>query len=515
MAFFFGASLTTLLVGSVADATIRVAVLEHRVQNRSTAALTMEANLKVYETQIEEAGQRGAKLLVTPEDGITGFRGNQRDGWWDYAAKLPEVDATASPLCQNASVFWPLRRLSCLASRYEVAVVASLVDMKECAKDPHFPGCDQSRDGWLLLNTAVVVDSDGRLIQKYHKANLWGETALDESKECSPKSFRVSGFEVTFGIFICADLIHAWPALELIRQGVRHFVMPLSWSNEMAQMQPLGWQQAWSYQMKAVLLVANTRRTQSCSGSGIYLQGEAKAHAYDLRSDAADDELLVAEVPLQLSGPTAAPRWTPPGRPLVPLPAHGVQWQSFQLDMTPGDHSSVVCSAFQATFSSSATCCRVSYRSRRQGKGYALAVINGLDISGNVAPWAAEACAVLPCDASGGDCLTYPTQALSRYGAQWFGEFDFLEMEVNFSTPQEVFPQVLATSQRLLPPDAWHFSDGRMAINGSWAEELVSFQLYGRPYWKDSDAQQHCPVESASSIRHEGWILLADRKSVV
>ena len=41
--------------------------------------------------------------------------------------------------------------------------------------------------------------------------------------------------------------------------------------------------------------------------------------------------------------------------------------------------------------------------------------------------------------------------------------------------PLQVFPQVLATSQRLLPPDAWHFSDGRMAINGSWAEELVSF----------------------------------------
>ena len=41
------------------------------------------------------------------------------------------------------------------------------------------------------------------------------------------------------------------------------------------------------------------------------------------------------QVPLQLSGPAAAPRWTPPGRPLVPhaLPAHGVQWQSFQLDM--------------------------------------------------------------------------------------------------------------------------------------------------------------------------------------
>ena len=71
-------------------------------------------------------------------------------------------------------------------------------------------------------------------------------------------------------------------------------VMPLSWTNEMAQMQPLGWQQAWSHQMEAVLLAANTR-SSSCSGSGIYVQGEAKAIAYDLRPTSADDQLVVAK----------------------------------------------------------------------------------------------------------------------------------------------------------------------------------------------------------------------------
>ena len=40
MALLFGASLTTLLGGSVADATIRVAVLEHRVQNRQPHELS-------------------------------------------------------------------------------------------------------------------------------------------------------------------------------------------------------------------------------------------------------------------------------------------------------------------------------------------------------------------------------------------------------------------------------------------------------------------------------------------
>lgn len=480
------------LAASESKDVMRVAVLEHRVQKRSTAFETMSANLEIYDLQIQEAAQRGAKLVVTPEDGLTSFVGNQRALWWDYAASLPEPGEAAAQLpCLEASVWWPLRRLSCMALRHQVALVASLIDMKDCKEEPDFPGCDSSRDGWLLLNTAVVLDRDGRLLQKYHKANLWFEAALDESKECSPKTFSISGFEeVPFGIFICADLIHAWPPLELVNKGVRHFVMPLSWTNEMAQMQPLGWQQAWSYQMQAVLLAANTR-SSSCSGSGIYVQGEAKAVAYDLEANT--DQLLVAEVPLHLLEPAPSPIGCPTSGTKL-LPVEGSKWKSFQLDMTPGDHSSTLCSA--------ATCCHVSYRSRRQGKGYALLVLNGLDLAPEVAPWAAEACAVLPCQSSS-DCLTYPSEALQRYGAKWFGEFESLEMEANFSTTQEVFPQVLATAQRLLSPSAWQLHRSatvRLALKGSALEELVSFQLYGRPYWRDSDIQQHCHCPKAEGV---------------
>ena len=37
----------------------------------------------------QEAAQRGAKLLVTPEDGITGVRGNQRVAWLKKWANTP------------------------------------------------------------------------------------------------------------------------------------------------------------------------------------------------------------------------------------------------------------------------------------------------------------------------------------------------------------------------------------------------------------------------------------------
>eukprot|EP00913_Durusdinium_trenchii_P004687 g4352.t1 len=165
-----------------------VAVLEHRVRQRPTAVEMMEANLEVYEQQLQAAAAAGAQLLVTPEDGITGFR-MQREAWWPYAFDLPPAPMDQPPCDANrghgASVPWVLQRLSCMAREHQVALVASLIDLKDCSKQPDYPGCPvpSRRDGKLLLNTAVVLDRDGCFLQKYHKANLWYEAALDASKE--------------------------------------------------------------------------------------------------------------------------------------------------------------------------------------------------------------------------------------------------------------------------------------------------------------------------------------------
>ncbi|CAK9108144.1 Pantetheinase (Pantetheine hydrolase) (Tiff66) (Vascular non-inflammatory molecule 1) (Vanin-1) [Durusdinium trenchii] len=489
MRHLLGAALCALCAAETA-AEMTVAVLEHRVRQRPTAVEMMEANLEVYEQQLQAAAAAGAQLLVTPEDGITGFR-MQREAWWPYAFDLPPAPMDQPPCDANrghgASVPWVLQRLSCMAREHQVALVASLIDLKDCSKQPDYPGCPvpSRRDGKLLLNTAVVLDRDGCFLQKYHKANLWYEAALDASKECSPKTFRIKGFEsVPFGLFICADLIHAWPSLELVTQGIRHFVMPLSWSNEMAQMQPMGWQQAWSSLSQSVLLAANTRADDT-SGSGIYVAGEPKSTAYALNGT--EGQLLLAQVPLQLPG-------HPAGCPAKA--AEAVQevgkWEVAQLDMTPGDHSRLLCSAGLAT------CCRLRYRSLRAGAGYAVALLNGLDVSPQVAPWAAEACSILPCEGGGLSCLTYPAEALRSRGAQWFGEFDFVEMEVNFSAPQQVFPQVLTEKARLVSPSEWHLESPQPWSRRIFVEhqELISLQLYGRPYWKDSDAQEHCPCRA-------------------
>ena len=101
---------------------------------------------------------------------------------------------------------------------------------------------------------------------------------------------------MSFGVFVCADLINAWPALELVDKGIQHFVMPLSWSNEMFQMQPLPWIQAWSKLMNVTIAAANSRSPTS-SGSGIFSSGVPLAVVYDLSTRQAD-ELAVANTRL-------------------------------------------------------------------------------------------------------------------------------------------------------------------------------------------------------------------------
>lgn len=263
---------------AVEERSFTAAVLEHTHVLGSSPDVTISLNLDLYQKAVEKAARLGAQLLVTPEYGITGYPGSDRIAWFAYAADVPEVTEPRVDLCARwsggAAVPRIVGRLSCMAREHRLALVASVIDRKDCARSPSYPGCDGSRDGSLLFNTDVVFDSDGALLAKYHKANLWGEYAIDAASDCRAVTFTPRALNVSFGVFTCADLIHAWPALHLVRLGVRHFVMPLAWSNEMAQMQAEGWLQSWSRVANATLLAANARSRGTETGSGIFSRGE-------------------------------------------------------------------------------------------------------------------------------------------------------------------------------------------------------------------------------------------------
>ena len=45
-------------------------------------------------------------------------------------------------------------------------------------------------------------------------------------------SFRTD-FDVEFGMMICFDILFEQPALPLLKKGVRHFVFPTAWIDEL------------------------------------------------------------------------------------------------------------------------------------------------------------------------------------------------------------------------------------------------------------------------------------------
>ena len=441
----------------------------------------------------------GAQLLVTPEYGLTGFPGSNRDEWWDYAVDIPDLEPgnliRRNPCLQAGDFPEVMRRLSCMARANRVVLIVGLIDLKHCWPDS-YPGCELSRDGSLLFNTALGFDADGAYIAKYHKSNLWGEHAVDAGRDCVLPEFHSTELDTSFGIFVCADLINAWPALDLVGKGIHHFVMPLSWSNEMLQMQPLPWIQAWSKLMNVTVAAANARSPFSQSGSGIFSAGVPLAVAYDLLAKTQDD-LVVASVP-EYSAPRSLPVTCPTPVPhTAALKPHGSPWLTYQLNMSVGHHHVSVCSNYQPGFADGPTCCDVTYTSQAPGKGYAVVLLSGVDVAPGIEPWAGEACAVVPCPDGAADCLSYPKEVLLHHKPSWFGEFSHVELHVKFSAPQLVFPQVLA-GDGLLSPSDWQLeSTGRasyrLALSGDTAQQLVSLQLYGRQYMKDPDASQKCP----------------------
>lgn len=482
---------------------LKLAVLEHEVRQRQDGPSTIAANLEVFEEKAEESSRKGVQLLVTPEYGLTGFPGAVRSQWWDYAVDIPDLptgDVRPVPCLETTKFPAIVKRLSCIARSYRLVFVVGLIDLKRCSLEP-YPGCEHSRDGSLLFNTALAFDADGAYVAKYHKANLWGEHAADAGSSCVLPEFFSKELNMSFGVFVCADLINAWPALELVDKGIQHFVMPLSWSNEMFQMQPLPWIQAWSKLMNVTIAAANSRSPTS-SGSGIFSSGVPLAVAYDLSGREAD-QLAVASAPGWLPG-TGLKAFCPTDLSrTAALKPHGSQWLTYQLDMSVGSHHASVCSNYQPGFADGPTCCNVTYTSKATGKGYVLVLLNGLDFAPGIEPWAGEACAVLPCSEGADDCLSYPAEALSRHKPSWFGEFSAVELQVTFSVPQLVFPQVLS-GDGLLSPLEWHLQAAAesyrhsLRLSSRAAEELLSLQLYGRPFTKDPDASQKCPCALGS-----------------
>ena len=283
------------------SATYKAAVVEFYPDQFHLPNVRIQNNLKGFELALDALSKAGgANIVVFPEDAILGEAFFSREEIAPYLEAIPEVTTTLSRVnpCSDSSFGNRpiLQKLSCLAKKYSVVLVANMGDIQPCTSEK----CP--KDQKFYFNTNVVFETDGTLIAKYHKVNLYaGETNVFNPGVYSNNtciSFETS-FGVTFGTFTCYDLLFQEPANCLLGKNVQNYVLPTAWGSSYPFYMSVAVQQGWSRKHGVNFLAANQHFKMTYStGSGIYSNGVARHYIISGESwPAATGQVLIATLP--------------------------------------------------------------------------------------------------------------------------------------------------------------------------------------------------------------------------
>ncbi|XP_060948439.1 biotinidase [Limanda limanda] len=493
------------------------AVYEHHVVlnpeprvplSRPEALRHVEKNLQIYEEQSERAALQGAQILVFPEDGLQGFNFS-RSSIAGYLETIPDPQQENWNPCtepgrhNNTEI---LQSLSCMARRYNLYLVANMADLQPCPLSTS-PSSPCPPDGHWQFNTNVVFRSDGQLVARYHKHNLYFEDAFDSPPQPEIITFETP-FAGTFGLLICFDILFKEPTVTLLERGVRQLIYPTAWMNQRPLLDTIQFQQAFSLGANVTLLASNHRHDYLImTGSGIYTPFSATYH-HAQRGDPEEGRLLVARVPVL--DPLGA-------GPSVTQEEGGVRDESTSsadtdsgychrdscLDSSHPETTSAV-SPSSVTFTSSMmydpftfvllnktegkldvcqgpVCCHLQYRQSQQQGGtqelYALGAFAGTHtVNGR---YALQVCALVRCAGlESSSCGQEVEEAETK--------MDFL-LEGTFGT-RHVYPSILASRHVLEQPEQLEkTAEGRVTMKHSnMTGGLITACLYGRMYHLDN-----------------------------
>ena len=165
-----------------------------------------------------------------------------------------------------------LRNISCASREYRMYVVIALSEMVDCEMtDTRDAGACGGGAGYITYNTNVVFDRDGKVIARYRKYNLFGEAGVSVPPEVILSTFRTD-FNVTFGQFICFDLMFDKPSLQLINDlGVTDIVYSTYWYSEAPFLFSVMAQCGWANANNVNLLASCHNDPRTASGGSYFL----------------------------------------------------------------------------------------------------------------------------------------------------------------------------------------------------------------------------------------------------
>lgn len=473
--------------------------------SRRQALELMNQNLDVYEQQVMTAAQKGVQIIVFPEDGIHGFN-------FTRASVYPFLDFMPSPPlggwnpCLEPHRFNDtevLQRLSCMALRGGMFLVANLGTKQPCHRRRN-PRCP--RDGRFQFNTNVVFSSNGTLLERYRKYNLYFEAAFDAPPEADLVVFDTP-FAGRFGVFTCFDILFFRPAVALLLgdPAVRHVAFPAAWAGQLPLLAAVQIQSAFARAFGVTVLAANIHRPAvGMTGSGIHTPLTSAWH-HDTGN--LTGHLIVARVarnpPRGLGAQNAtatenadpshgrflrllagdpycekdsqevhcdgAPRWDV-GAP-APVFHATMMYDNFTLVPVWGREGQLrVCAR-------SGLCCHLLYQRPSVSRElYALGAFDGLHTVHGT--YYVQACALVKCGGLALEtCGQEVTEAAGLFAFHLWG---------NFSTSY-IFPLFLTSGMAPETPDQLGWENGHYFLRKrGLSSGLVTAALYGRLYERDA-----------------------------
>eukprot|EP01079_Euglenida_sp_SAG-EU17-18_P003668 gene3668-4093_t len=468
------------------------AVLQHtvvyaggadRAPTPASARDTRLANVAAFDVAAGQAKARGAQIIVFPE---LGLGVNEESRYYNamFGEPIPDpADTPGANPCAEAGKYNAsapaLVAASCMARRHGIVAVVGCTDAQPCSGDGCPPG------GSHVYNAAVAFGESGAVLAKYHKYHIFFSLTkvFDVPAQPQLRTFATS-FGVTFGVFICFDLMFYYPAAELVAIGVRDFAFPTDWTNVPPIVTANQAQQAFSRLFGSNLLAANNGLSASVSGSGVYAAGQPLSFYFNASASGAQgNRLLVAEVPpQQAAGPH--PTRTPPTTVAVtpagpPSPDHGHlcgpepgTGRCVYFEASPGKAGNASVSARNVT-------CSVQYEFAGSSGGgrYALWADDSLVY---FSQWVnATACGVVHCVQGEAACVA--TDPLARGVYRTDAVFSRLALASDLGDRENVYPLVAVDGGQVLSKDRLSHvpGSGALSIVGGDAAVIEATLLVG------------------------------------
>ncbi|XP_017798941.1 PREDICTED: vanin-like protein 1 [Habropoda laboriosa] len=480
--------------------------------NVVNGSYTLEKNTDAYIEYIEKASEQNADIIVFPEYGLTSMNMPSRSRMDPWTTVVPSVLDEYVPCTGNdVNVSPTLQRLSCAARKNRIYVVVNLAEKEYYTQQQ---GC--SSNATRYYNTNVVFDRTGKIIARYRKVNLYMEKRYDPVETPDVVTFDTD-FGVTFGTFICFDILFPVPALNLTRmQGITDIAYSTAWFSETPFLTAVQTQSGWSFAEDVNFLGSGYHRLQGGSGgSGIYLGRDGIVNATFSRNSG----LLISRVPKK-SDSREIQRETPKEGVYVITSkeeskekgtADWIQllhdnYTSFE-SVRLGDNVS-----FTDTLCHRKFCCDFHLRTNTivdtssSSVNYRAVVFNGVRYYGTEAEAGVRLCAVILCSND------------SIYSCGLVDQSNVTFTNLTIATTFHDYPQILAMptvlSPTLIPFQHWTYAERAkgarthltLALSKS-TNDLVTFGIYVRDFTKDkwhtqpasSSFTMPLPVSSFSS----------------